>query len=631
MADIIIVFSIIFPVFIGLVLLMLRNTLSRGIIITLSSLLFIAFSVVILLATPFTSSLTSIGGINLSTIITFSDLILLSFLLYISIRYKKVLSAVLVVLQVIPLLYFEFIVKPHIEGNPGYSSFINDNLSLTMMFLILIIGSLIAVFAVKYMDEFEHHNNIKKSRQPFFFFVIFLFLGSMAGLVLSNNLLYMYFFWEMTTLCSFLLISFSKTEEAINNAFRALWMNLIGGVAFIFAIILFYSRINTFAVDEILAYGNSEIIALPLALLAIAAMTKAAQFPFQSWLLGAMVAPTPVSALLHSSTMVKAGVYLLVRFSPLFMNTNIGYAIAVLGGFTFFAASALAIGQSNAKRVLAYSTVANLGLIVATAGIGTPLAVTAAILLIIFHAISKALLFLCVGTIEHGIGSRDIEDMDGLVSKMPLVGSLTAVGMFSMLLPPFGVIITKLLGIEAAVHTPVVLLFIVLGSALTVVFWVKWMGKILTMTNIKEKRLENYSLYTVIPLGLLTLGIIAVSVTIIQINNSLISPYILSNWGYIADINIGSMMLIPIFITILVISLLIPIFLLRANRLTIKNPYLCGENNCDGIQFKSVSDVSSEVSLGNYYLEQFFDESKLTTTINIFALAFIFFMFGVVV
>ena len=134
-----------------------------------------------------------------------------------------------------------------------------------------------------------------------------------------------------------------------------------------------------------------------------------------------MVAPTPVSALLHSSTMVKAGVYLVLRLSPAFAGTMLAGIVSLTGAFTFVAASALACGQSNGKKILAYSTIANLGLIIACAGMATPAAITAAILLIIFHAVSKGLLFLCVGTIEQHIGSRDIESMRGLYKIMPRV------------------------------------------------------------------------------------------------------------------------------------------------------------------------------------------------------------------
>src|SRR5262249_19192293 len=146
-----------------------------------------------------------------------------------------------------------------------------------------------------------------------------------------------------------------------------------------------------------------------------------AQLPFSSWLLGAMVAPTPVSALLHSSTMVKAGVYLVLRMAPLIAGATVGLLVAFVGAITFLVASLAAITTSDAKRVLAYSTVANLGLIILCGGIGTEAAVWAGVLLILFHAVAKCLLFLCVGVVEQRVHSRDIEAMSGLIKQMPRV------------------------------------------------------------------------------------------------------------------------------------------------------------------------------------------------------------------
>ena len=195
------------------------------------------------------------------------------------------------------------------------------------------------------------------------------------------------------------MIAHDLTKEAIGNAARALWMNSIGGTALIIAddppvgewrpecpVPGQHHQQQVHSLSS--CTGGSAVV--PVALLCFTGMIKAAQMPFQSWLLGAMVAPTPVSALLHSSTMVKAGVYLVLRLAPAFAGTSLSVMVALVGAFTFMAASGLAISQTTGKRVLAYSTIANLGLIIACAGINTPLAITAAILLIIFHAVPRA-------------------------------------------------------------------------------------------------------------------------------------------------------------------------------------------------------------------------------------------------
>ena len=235
----------------------------------------------------------------------------------------------------------------------------------------------------------------------------------------------------------------------------ALWMNLLGGVAICgcHPLSCHVQAGGIMGLEELLASGKA-IALIPAVLIGFAGLTKAAQLPFSSWLVGAMVAPTPVSALLHSSTMVKAGVYILVRLAPIFQATFSGYVLAFIGALTFLLASGIAISQSNAKRVLAYSTIANLGLIVACAGIGTYEAIWAAILLIIFHAISKSLLFLSVGTVEHRIESREIDDMNGLIVRMPKIAAMMVIGIAGMFLAPFGMLISKWAAIQAFIDAP---------------------------------------------------------------------------------------------------------------------------------------------------------------------------------
>ncbi len=583
-------------------------------------------------------------------VIKFFDVILLVYITYVGFKLKKYYIPLLALLQLIPLFVFEILGSVHEPEN----AFVIDYLSLVMILLVSIIGPVITIFALGYMKEHEHHLGLKKSKQPRFFMILFLFLAAMNALVMTDNLSWMYFFWEVTTLCSFLLISHDGNEVSIKNAVRALWLNLTGGVAFIFAIIFIYHSLETVSITEIIEKtrggGFAGLIPIALGLLCFAGFTKSAQFPFQSWLLGAMVAPTPVSALLHSSTMVKAGVYIIVRFAPAFSGTLLGKLVAVVGGFTFLAGSAIAISQSNAKRVLAYSTIANLGLIICCAGIGTNIALGAAILLMIFHAISKGLLFLCVGTIEQEIGSRDIEDMQGLMKRMPFTTFITVVGAISMLLPPFGVLITKWLAIEAAVNSPVVLICLVLGSAFTVVFWAKWIGIMLTMSYKSKYKPEKLEVSVKSSLVLLFAGVVAASVFIKQLMDWLITPQLkafglndqsllLGGKGGIwlfgdGKTMVGGFEAIPIFLILFVLMLLVPFFLRKTKEERIKPPYLCGENvneDIRGLEFRSPGDVIENVIVRNYYLSGAFGEGNLTLWCNIVAGAAILVMFGVVI
>ena len=245
-------------------------------------------------------------------------------------------------------------------------------------------------------------------------------------------------------------------------------------------------------IDVAMANPGNMFYLIPIAFLAFAALTKSAQFPFSGWLLGAMVAPTPSSALLHSATMVKAGVYLLIRISPAMADNYVGNMVALVGGFTFLVASCLAISVSDGKKVLAYSTISNLGLIVACTGCGYEETIWAAVFLVIFHAVSKSMLFQCVGAIENTTGSRDVEDMQGLFSIFPKLAVILMIGIAGMFLAPFGMLISKWAALKAFIdaQSPLVstlmVLFICFGSATTMFYWTKWMAKILGQAG-KEK------------------------------------------------------------------------------------------------------------------------------------------------
>ncbi|HEX2949788.1 MAG TPA: proton-conducting transporter membrane subunit [Armatimonadota bacterium] len=584
-------------------------------------------------------------------VIKLADLAVLGYVIFRGISGKRYFSPMLAVIQLLALGAFEIFVRIREPELPVTI----DYLSLTLILLASIIGPIILVYAIGYMDAHEEHLHLAKSRKPRFFAILFLFLAVMNALAMADNMLWVYTCWEITTLCSFLLISHDETDESIRNAFRTLDLNMLGGVAFIIAIIAIYMNSGTVSLTQItsmhLAAGSAGagLFALGIACLCFAGFTKSAQFPFQSWLLGAMVAPTPVSALLHSSTMVKAGVYLVVRLATVISGSTLGSIVAFAGGFTFLAASAIAISQRNGKRVLAYSTIANLGLIICCAGIGSQAAIGAAILLIIFHAISKGLLFLCIGTIEQKIGSRDIEDMQGLLKIMPFTTFITVIGMISMLLPPFGVLMTKWLAIESAVHFPAVLILIILGSAFTVVFWAKWIGIILTMSYKTKYKIESMHASMRGALSILLLGVLAASCAVSPLYNLLINPQ-LKNMSFADNLSLsaysggiwltngqgfaGGVMAIPLFILLFALVFAIPYVFARTKPEAVKPPYFGGElanNDIRGIEFIGPGDKIEHIVVHNYYLSNLFGEQKLTLWMSLIAIAVIVIMFGVVI
>ena len=202
-----------------------------------------------------------------------------------------------------------------------------------------------------------------------------------------------------------------------------------------------------------------------------------------------MVAPTPSSALLHSATMVKAGVYLFIRLSPALSGNLVGVMVSFIGGFTFIAASMMAIAQNDGKKVLAFSTISNLGLIVACAGIGMEETIWGAVLLMIFHAVSKSMLFQAVGATENSIGSRDIENMHGLLLRLPMLTYIMGIGIAGMYLAPFGMLISKWVALKAFVDSGnyILVLFLAYGSASTMFYWTKWLAKLISMHHTKEE------------------------------------------------------------------------------------------------------------------------------------------------
>ena len=475
-------FLILFPLLVAGVLLLVGNETARRVIVCSSAVIIGFGSVWLVLAnlgTPWVGIEFSSGAIDI--VCTIIGLVIAAVILCFGVKYKNVLACVLAVVQVVGSVVFDVFVAHGIEVQYGLYL---DSLTLVTTFIIGVVGSGICIYALGYMEDFQAHEPADaKDCRPRFFALMFLFLSAMYVIVFSNNLLWMFTGWEITTVCSFLLIGYTKTPEAINNAFRQIIMNLAGGIGFLVALFAIALTMDTLSLVEFIAAGvmAPALAALPAVALAFAGMTKAAQMPFHTWLLGAMVAPTPTSALLHSSTMVKAGVFLLIKLSPIFLVCPVASVMTILvGGITFLLCSFMAISQTNAKRVLAYSTIANLGLIVACAGVGTPEAVWAATFLVLFHAVAKSLLFLCVGTAEHHIGSRDIEDMDLMFERMPRLARFMMAGIMIMFVAPFGMLIAKWGTLVSFADTGNVALILILGfgSAATFLFWAKWLGKL---------------------------------------------------------------------------------------------------------------------------------------------------------
>lgn len=331
-----------------------------------------------------------------------------------------------------------------------------DGLSLLFSLLITGIGSLVVLYSIFYLDKTREqlHN---------FYVYLLLFMTAMLGVVQSDHVISLYFFWELTSISSFLLIGYwYKRDRSRFGALKSMMITVFGGLMMLGGFVMLALMGDTYSIRELIAQApelaNHELFVWSLVLVLLGAFTKSAQFPFYIWLPDAMEAPTPVSAYLHSATMVKAGIYLVARFTPLYAISEWWiWLVTGIGLLTLFWGSFFALKQTDLKGILAFSTVSQLGLIMSLLGAGAisfhtgvdehsifKYAAFAAIFHLINHATFKGSLFMIAGIIDHETGTRDIRKLGGLMSLMPISFTIALIGAFSMAgLPPFNGFLSK--------------------------------------------------------------------------------------------------------------------------------------------------------------------------------------------
>lgn len=328
-----------------------------------------------------------------------------------------------------------------------------DGLSMAFALLVSGIGALIFLFSKVYMEHEEYTRR--------FYFYLFIFSAAMLGMVLSYNLILLFIFWELTSFFSYLLISFyNEKESARDAAFQSLYVTVFGGLFLLAGIILIGSIVDSYSLGAWIEHSErikSSPLYLPgLLLILVGVFSKSAQFPFHFWLPGAMQAPTPVSAYLHSATMVKAGIFLIARISPVMGGTpEWTHIIPLFGAITMLLGAYFAITQTDLKAILAYTTISALGILVLLIGMDTSLSFKAAIVFLYVHALYKATLFMIAGIISEKTGTRDINKLGGLFRYMPITGIIAGLALLSMAgLPPMLGFLGKELIYEAKVQAP---------------------------------------------------------------------------------------------------------------------------------------------------------------------------------
>ncbi|AYC29948.1 Na+/H+ antiporter subunit A [Paenisporosarcina cavernae] len=331
-----------------------------------------------------------------------------------------------------------------------------DGLSLLFSLLITGIGTLVVFYSIFYLDR-------TREKLHLFYVYLLLFMTAMLGVVQSDHMITLYMFWELTSISSFLLIGYwYKRERSRYGALKSMMITVFGGLMMFAAFLMLAEIGGTYSIRELIANANgmieSQLYLWALFLLLLGAFTKSAQFPFYIWLPDAMEAPTPVSAYLHSATMVKAGLYLVARFTPIFAFSEYWvWTVTSVGLFTMLWASFFAVKQTDLKGILAFSTVSQLGLIMSLLGAASfafhvenpaetifKYAAFAAIFHLINHATFKGSLFMVAGIIDHEAGTRDIRKLGGLMSVMPISFTIAFIGTFSMAgIPPFNGFLSK--------------------------------------------------------------------------------------------------------------------------------------------------------------------------------------------
>lgn len=385
----------------------------------------------------------------------------------------------LAALLLIPSASDEVALRIEVGSVFGDFTFVPDGLGVFLAAVATVIGSLAVIFSVDYMHG-------EKQLGRYYTFVL-LFIGAMAGLVLSGSILLMFIFWEITALTSYALISFYNDDpKAVEGGIKALIMTSTGGLGMLVGALVVYAYLGDYQISTLLARAG-ELPSGVLAALAfgflLAAAAKSAQVPFHTWLPGAMEAPSPVSALIHAATMVNGGVYVLARFYPAFEGVR-GWTTAVIlvGAASALLAACMALVATDLKRTLAYSTVSQLGYMVYAVGVG---GIFASQFHLLSHAVFKALLFLAAGAIIHGVGTRDMRQMGGLGQKMPFLRNVFIVGALALAgLPILNGFWSKELVLEEGLHHGPIWAYagMLLGAGITALYtfrmiWLVFYGK----------------------------------------------------------------------------------------------------------------------------------------------------------
>ncbi len=617
----VIIFSILFPMVIAFAFLAVKSEKMREVMVYASTIVIAGAAIITgirFFAT--TGEFFSAYGEDMRFVVTGLNIALAAYIVFLSIRHRNIFAALLSVAQTVTVAWFEFSSGGHIDIQHNISI---DKFSVVMILIISLIGSAMCIYGLGYVRRYRDD---APGMARIMFFSMFLAIGSMIGLVSSNNMIWMYLFWQISTLSSFWMTACDGSKESLKRGFKVININLLGGMSFVVGILIIGMVFGTLEFSTMMIYGKiyGNLVLIPATFFAFAGIARAALMPFNSWLTSSMHSPAPAAGLI-TAAVINGGAFILIKLAPAMSSSSfIGVMIMMVGGVTFLFASFVAIPKKDIREILACSTTANMGLVAVCTGLGVPEALWAAIMMVMLHSFLKTLLIVCFGTAGSLINSSRIEDMEGMFPKLPVISILIILGMTAMFLAPFGILLCGWISLVAVVNAKYLTIggILCFGFAVSAYYGVALMARLTAASHeegidpLKEEKPER--------IGVIVFAAVSV---ILCLGLPLISSYLLV--PYLKDVYGGSVTTLvssaDLVVMVGMIALLLLVGLLLFGRRMSKPStiYLAGVNKGDNRTYYGAMENEVEFSLGDTYMGRHFNERRINLAGSLIAVAFL--------
>lgn len=476
-----------FPMIIAVILLLSKGDKARSILASAATVIMTGAAVAVIVL--YFASGEKFFGLNsevMSYIVMALEALMAIVILYIGLKHKKYLVSFFVLVQTAVLIGFELI-KGH--GIKIEHNLYVDRLSMILMVVTAVVGGIISIYAVRYMKKFHEKNPEVKDRRSVFFFSMYMSMGSMMGLLVSNNVIWMYLFWEVMALTVYYMVGYTGTEKAQNSALKSLALNMLGGLCFVAGILVLGSIFGTLEFNTTILIGSvyGDVVAIPALFMSLTGLIMSVQMPFAGWFVKMDGYAAPAAAMISAVTAANAGVFIIIKFAPILGADNFaGITIMIVGGITFIAAAFASIAETNIWKVMGYSTMIILGLAAACGGLGSAEAVWAAVMLLIFHAFAKALMLLCAGNAEVNSESEVGGDMRMIFADKAKSAACMLAGVAVLFITVMEMLLLRWTAVTSFADSGniIIMAIICFGCGAVICCMGKWMG-ILSLTAAK--------------------------------------------------------------------------------------------------------------------------------------------------